>query len=344
MSRLDDYQSALLAAFPDVSRETLVRTLDNGGSQFVSFVIDHGLGPQWHLRTEREEFHESRLAAEALFLAQEHALKDIDAALDKAGIEYAVIKGSANRLILYDNPAIRACHDLDLLVHPDDRVKAASALTESGFVAEPYARSISRELLLTRGEVNIDLHWALLREGRLRHEPIKEMLSRRSREGEIWTLSSDDEMFVLLVHPAFAKHLAGWDMGLHRVMDVVEWMRTQNFNWPAVCGRLEKDGARTAAWATLRWVELLSGPHALPHLDPMMSDVRPERLRRAWLNWWLRNDYPARTSGRHWVRLLGFTPFLHDKTGDAVRAFVGREKARRRIDNDLAAFADLNDK
>jgi hypothetical protein len=198
--------------------------------------------------------------------------------------------------------------------------------------------------MLTRGEVTIDLHWALLREGRLRQEPVKEMLSRSTRQGEVTTLCSEDVLFMLLVHPAFAKHLAGWDMGLHRVMDIVEWLRTQQFNWPVVCSRLENHGARSAAWATLRWVELLSGPYSLPQLDPMMSDVRPGRLRRAWLNRWLQKDYSARSSDRHWIRLLGFTPFLHDTTGDAMRAFVGRERARRRTGADLAVFVNLDNK
>ena len=113
----------------------LIRELDSNGSEFAAFIIDHGLGPQWHSRTERAEFHDSRLAAEALFLAQEHALNDIDVILEAASVEYALIKGAANRLALYSNPAIRACHDLDLLVRPDDRVQAASALVEAGFVA-----------------------------------------------------------------------------------------------------------------------------------------------------------------------------------------------------------------
>ncbi len=343
MSRLDKYQSALLAAFPDVSEDRLVREFDSNGSEFAAFIIDHGLGPQWHLRTEKAEFHESRMAAEALYLAQEHALKDIDGALEAAGVDYVLIKGAANRLRLYSNPAIRACHDLDLLVHPDDRVLAASTLIEAGFVAEPEARSISRELMLTRGDAIIDLHWALLREGRLRYEPVKEILGRRTRQGTIWMPCSEDVLFTLLVHPAFAKHLAGWDMGLHRVMDIVEWLRTQEFNWPDVCDQLDSNGVQSAAWATLRWIELLSGPHALPHLNPMMSDVRPGRLRRAWLNRWLQEDYSARSASSHWMRLLGFTSLLHDRVGDATRAFVGRENARRRIDADLAVFAELDD-
>jgi len=343
MSRLDDYQSALLAAFPDVADETLIHALDSGAAQFVSFVVDHGLGPQWHLRTGRAEFHESRLAAEAFYLAQEHALKDIDAALERAGIENAVIKGAASRQLLYENPAIRACHDIDLLVRPEDRARAAIAIVETGFTAEPEARSISRELVLTRGDVYVDLHWALLREGRLRRDFADEMLGRRRRSGELWMLDAEDALFTLLVHPAFAKHLAGWDMGLHRVMDIIEFLRTQEFDWPSVCTRLEQNGVQTAAWATLRWVELLSGSQVNPMLVGMMQDVRPGRLRKTWLDYWLRKNFSARTSGMRLARLIGFSMFLHDTAGDSARAIVGRYRANRRSSADLAVFQDLSD-
>jgi hypothetical protein len=343
MSGLDQYQSALLAVYPEVSEEALNHAVDSGGAKFVSFVIAHGLGPQWHLRAERPEFHESRLAAEALYLAQEHALKDIDAALEGAGVEFALIKGAANRLLLYENPAIRACHDLDLLVRPEDRVRAATAIVEAGFTANPEAGSISRELVLTRGDICVDLHWALLREGRLRRDPTSEILSRRRRSGELWMLNAEDALFVLLVHPAFTKHLAGWDMGLHRVMDIVEWLRTQDFDWQTVRAELQRNGVQTAAWATLKWMELLSTPQTLPRLDEMLSDVRPGRLRSAWLNAWLRKDLPARTSRMHWARLIGFTMFLHDTAGDSVRAFAGRYRASRRSRADLAVFEALSD-
>ncbi len=348
MSRLDKYQTALLATFADVSKESLVRELDSAGDDFVAFVIDHGLGPQWHDRTERVEFREVRLAAEALYLAQEHALADIETVLESAGIEFALIKGAANRLLLYENSAIRACHDLDLLVRPDDRVRAASALIDIGFEAEPEERSISRELLLSRGEVNIDLHWELLREGRLRDDPVADMLERIRTVGANPVLSSEDALFMLLVHPAFAKHLGGWDMGLHRVMDIVVWLRAQDFNWEVVREQLKTSGVQTAAWATLRWVQLLAcrsgaSPRPLGNLDKMMSDTQPGRLRRKWLSFWLRNDLSARAADSHWQRLIGFTSFLHDAPADSVRALAGRRKAQSRVNADLAAFADLLD-
>ena len=342
MSRLDDYQNALLATYPDVADNDLARTLDEGGSQFVAFVIDHGLGPMWHVRTERTEFHASRLSAEALFLAQEHALKDIDAALESAGIQYSIVKGAASRLLLYENPAVRACHDLDVLVRPDDKARATMALSEAGFTAFPEADSISREVVLSRSEVNVDLHWALLREGRLRSD-MTEMLTRRRRVGDTWMLSAEDALFVLLVHPAFTKHLGGWEMGLHRVVDLDAWLRTQPCEWQVVRKQLEQDGVQTAAWATLRWLELLSDQNVFAGLDAILRDLRPGRLRMAWLNHWLRNNLSTRTSRSNWARLLGLSVFLHDAPRDALRALTGRFRASQRSSADLAAFAELLD-
>lgn len=348
MSRLDDYRSALLAANTDLSAGALERVLDDGGPEFVTFVVDHGLGPLWHERTGRDEFRISRLSAEALYLAQEHALIEVDSVLKRAGVEYAAIKGAASRLLLHTNPAIRACYDLDLLVRHEDRVCAANALVDAGFDAIPKAYSISREIVLSRDVVDIDLHWGLLREGRLRRDPTNDMIGRRRREKGIWMLSADDALFVLLVHPAFTKYLAGWDMGLHRVADVAMWLETQSFDWQAVRARLRQNGVQTAAWATLRWVQLLTSgsgvsPRFFAAINKMMPDLRPGPLRRAWLDRWLRNDLSARMSKTHWARLLGFSPFLHDAPRDAVRAFAGRRRAHRRSNADLAAFGELFD-
>jgi len=343
MTRLDDYRFALLAIFPDVSDAELAAALEEGGPGFVSFIVDHGLGPLWHERTGRGEFHESRLSAEALYIAQEHALKEIDEVLEAAGIEYAVIKGAASRLLLYANPANRACYDIDILVRLKDRVRAATVLVEEGFVAVADARNISRELTLSRGAVDIDLHWGLLREGRLRLDPTTEMLTRRRRCKNIWMLCPEDSLFLFLVHPAFSKHLAGWGMGLHRVADIALWFDSQNFDRQAVCEQLESNGVRAAAWATLRWVELLTEAYSPRGLDAMQAQICPGRLRSAWLDRWLRADLAERTSGARWARLLGFSLFLHDTPADAMRALAGRRQAHRRSNADLAAFCELLD-
>jgi hypothetical protein len=342
MTTLDDYRSALLVTFPEEPDEALLHALDARGPGFVEFVVDHGLGPLWHARTGKSEFWQSRMSAEATYAAQEGALNEVTARLDNAGIHHAVIKGAANRLLLYENPAVRACHDIDLLVRWENRVQAAVVLADAGFRPLPEERSISRELVLSKGPVNLDLHWGLLREGRLRSEPAPGMLDRRRRVGDLWMLDADDAFFALIVHPAFAKHLAGWGMGLHRVADIIIWLGTQPADWPSVRDRVARYGAGTAAWATLRWVELLTHPNAPPDvLEYMLAELRPGPLRSAWLSHWLENNLSERTAGVHAARLLGFSLLLHDTVLDAARAVAGRRRARRRESEDLMAFREL---
>ena len=155
-------------------------------------------------------------------------------------------------------------------------------------------------------------------------------------------LDAEDALFVVLVHPAFGKHLSSWNMGLHRVVDLLGWVRTQTFDWAVVRTMLAENGVRAAAWATLRWLQLLAGDYAPPDLRQMLSDLQPGRMKRSWIDAWLRNDLPGRTSTQRWMRLLGFSMFLHDAPSDVIRAASGRRHARDRTEADLAAFRDLN--
>jgi hypothetical protein len=341
MSRLDDYRVALLAAHPEVAVDELLAALDDQDEAFAKFIIDHGLGPLWHELSGRAEFHGSRMQAEALFVSQERALREIDTALNAADIDHLVMKGSATRLLLYDNPAVRTCHDIDILVSSQDRVRAAESLATLGFAALPEPRNISRGIVLTRSDTDVDLHWGLLREGRLRQEVTRDMLRRRRRHHDTWVQSPEDTLFTLLVHPAFADHLAGWGMGLHRVADVLVWVRTQSFSWGQVEQMLMDNGVRTAAWATLRWAQILSGRYAPPALQNMLESLQPQRARARWLDFWLANDLPARASRAQWIRQVGFLPYLHDSVGDVCRAAAGRWHARRRVAGDLGDFREL---
>ena len=341
MGRLDDYRTAMLVADPAVSSDALERALDNSHAEFDVFVIAHGLGPLWYARTGRREFKESRLTAEAMYMAQKAALRDVDIALSKEGLDYAVIKGAATREISYDPPALRSCHDIDLIVARDDKLHAARSLVAAGFEATPIARSISRELVLSRTDAEIDLHWGLLREGRLRYEDVPAMLSRRVERSGVWILDNDDSLKLALVHPAFAKHLAGWDLGLHRVVDIVRFLSDESFDWPTVRDWLWQNGVSSAAWATLRWTQILTEPQKIPDLENMLSDLYPGKIRAGWLDFWLKGDLSARFADKHVLRLAGLSPFLHDEFGDVIRAYRGRRQARKRSSEDLALFADL---
>lgn len=342
MQALHTYRQAILAAFPEVSKQQLLESVSYGGDEFAAFVISHGMGPMWHVRTELKAFRKSRLDAEALYAVQEKALREIDAALQGGGVDYVVIKGAANRLLLFENPAIRACHDIDILVCPAQRVDAAEALVRIGFVADIDVNNISRELVLTRHVVNVDLHWGILREGRLRADLSGDMVTRRRRSREVSLLSSEDAVFLLLVHPAFAKHLHSWGMGVHRAVDILKYVDGQSFDWQAVLQRLRESGVTTAAWTTLRWVQLLAEPHVPDRLQRMLADTRPGGVRARWLEYWLSNDLPARLARWRYARLVGFSAFLHDSPADVLRALTGRQNAFRRRGDDAARFSSLD--
>jgi hypothetical protein len=339
MARLEEYRLAMLPVRENCTKNQLIQVLNSQEPGFSDFVISHGLGPLWHAQTGSKTFKASRHAAEALYLAQERALADVSRALDQREIVHAVIKGAATRLLVYDDHATRACLDLDVLVSPEDRVRAAEALVAIGFSLAPKSRNISHALELSRDRVNVDLHWGLLREGRLRRDLSKFMLARRRRHADIFILHPDDALFLMLVHPAFAKHLSGWNMGLHRVADILRWLRMQPVDWRAVLAQLRDNGVLTAAWATLSWVQMLSdGPELL---EPMLDDTAPGPLRRRWLDYWLRSNLSLRLASHHWLRLTLFTSLLHDKPQDALRALRGRSRALRRRKADMESFEEL---
>jgi hypothetical protein len=101
-------------------------------------------------------------------------------ALQAEGIETIVFKGAAALDRLYRDPGARPMDDADLLIRPRDRVRAASVLGRLGYALRPaepgrfgpvddalhgewtFVRSVGRL------EVELDLHWHLVADARLR--------------------------------------------------------------------------------------------------------------------------------------------------------------------------------
>ena len=61
---------------------------------------------------------------------------------------------------------------------------------------------------------------------------------------------------------------------------------------------------------------MLTAPQAIPGLESeLLEALQPGRLRAGLAGpGWLRQDWSARTSAHHWMRLLGFSTFLHDSS------------------------------
>ncbi len=95
-------------------------------------------------------------------------LDDATAVLEDAGIASMALKGAHFQRWVYDDPSLRVCGDLDLLVL--DHPAAARALEALGFVEEKPLRHAST-LLSPRYPIALDLHRGLGSYGLYRLEP-----------------------------------------------------------------------------------------------------------------------------------------------------------------------------
>jgi hypothetical protein len=72
--------------------------------------------------------------------------------LAAAGIEPIVLKGAAAAALHYPSPVIRHCHNIDILVDPEEMARAATALSATGFpTAEPIGDTGSMRFIHRSG-------------------------------------------------------------------------------------------------------------------------------------------------------------------------------------------------
>ena len=334
-------KAALLAAFQDAASADLTRALAEGGPSLEALILEQQLGPLWHARTKVPPFAKSRADAAMFYIRQTAALRDIDDLFEQRGIRYAVFKGAGIRDLIYDDPSVRVCWDIDVLVAPDQRTAAAGALVDAGYRLRVDPMLASHEVTLTKDLVAIDLHWQLLRPGRTPPSMTSQMLERRARHGDAWTLSDADTLLVLLVHPTFSKHLSTSQMGLHRLADIALWLQKRRTEWPSLVRELDTAGLKTAAWTMLSLVRMLSPDRFTEVLDPPLRALQPNRLRAAYLRTWLTRDLSARFAHLHLARLLGFSVFLHDQPSGAWRALRGWQRSRGSREEDTSVFEGL---
>jgi len=341
MPRFAALRAALLPSSRLADAGQLRQTLAQGGAALEAAILRHQLGPLWHARTRTEAFAKGRTHAAMLYMQQVAAQRQIDAVLSSANIAYAIFKGAGTRDLIYDDPSLRVCYDIDVLVSPDTRAAAARALLAAGFRLYVDPSVASHEVVLSRDTVAIDLHWDLLRPGRVPPASTAALLTRRHRQADWWTLSDTDALFVMLVHPAFSKHLSTSQMGLHRVADVALWLQQRHVDWPALIAQLEAAGLKTAAWTMLTLVCLLSPSEFDPSITRALRALRPGAIRTAYLTAWLNLDLSARFKHLHAARLFGLSMMLHDHPSGAWRAFRGWQRSRHTRDTDALVFEGL---
>ena len=306
---------------------------------FTDFVVDQGLASLWHERlagvveapfssTFHQRLKTERFNAAAVYLLQKNALATIRSVLDTQGIAHVVFKGAHFRELLYPQPAVRVASDIDLLVAPEDRFSAVAALVTAGFSSTINLDNISHELTLSKGYLDIDLHWDILRPGRTRIPLTEEIIRNRVDCTTHWGPAPEATLFVMLVHPVINKYCTTPHSSVIRLLDILLWMEQMQPDWAAAAKLLERAGLKTAAWIMLEWLRLLTG--RLPP-EGFMQQISPGRMRRRYLAGWVAGNYSTRLLDHPWLIQLGFTLPAHDRPGDAWRALWSILRARREV-------------
>lgn len=309
---------------------------------FVDFLLAHGLSGLWgqglvahgvaarmpSARVQRLKAQQQADAAQ--YLLQSHAQRRLGEAFDQAGIDHAVLKGCAVRELLYEPPYLRSATDIDILVRPAQRTRAAEVLAGMGYRCIDEGAS-AHEATWRRGRLDIDLHWDILAPGRTRGTMADALVDRRVRAPMGWRLDDADTLAFMLIHPAVTKYVCSPHMGLNRVVDFSRFVQVFPPDWTTVADRVQATGLAPAAWIMARWLRHLGvWPEGL---GPTRALARwaPGAISRRWLGWWVDRDWPGRWTGRHdaWVA-VGFTLAFQERPSDLARALAARLRRRRR--------------
>lgn len=271
----------------------------------------------------RERWQRERVEATARHLVMSAELGRLLKAFDRASILTIPLKGPVLAELLYPDPAVRPCSDLDLLIRPADVTRTDGLLHELGYRRVADAHTFEFDLAHDRATlfegssgVRVDLHWSPLSEPRYRwDERAATVWPRviRTRVGghETWSLCPEDLVVYLAAHLAVHHGVAGllWQYDLFLL--VARWGAA--LDWTAVTARARRWRVRTAVYFALRTVEELFDA-GVP--ETLLAELEPPGVRAAALKWLLgHRDHPQRRAAEHLIGLL-----LVDRAWDVVGA------------------------
>jgi hypothetical protein len=181
-------------------------------------------------------------------LAQAASLTTIIPALNKRGIDVAILKGRALAKKLYGNIALRQSRDIDLLVRQGDVITADMAFHELGYshsnhkTGLPLNTDIGRKFIKGRSELDymshkhgicIDLHWHLSLSSHAFPVDMKKLWTQMKRvQGDYGQLSElpITMHFIFLCYHGAKHH---W-LRLHWLQDIAILVNQGELDWSRV--------------------------------------------------------------------------------------------------------------
>ena len=302
----------------------------DGCNDFLQFLIFNGMAPLWHdalINSPQgneidadflEKLRQVRLTAEANYLMQKKTIQKIHDTLTTVNMKYVVFKGAQIRELIYENPSLRPCTDIDVLVSKYDRNAAIQALNIIG-MRYTSNNKFTHEATLIDGPVHIDLHTYVTNPGRMRRDISESILDNIQNLKYFVGPSTEDTLFILLVHPAFRKHVCNPYALLIRIVDLLLFLKSQTIDWDKVLHLLNISGVETAAWATMYWIYLLTKEDTLVEY---LDKLKPKTPQKKYLEFWIQNNLPTKLVNHKQLVRLTFSLALHDNAKDALRSLV----------------------
>ena len=193
---------------------------------------------------------------------------DLVAVLEAAGVRALLLRGGALAATVYDDPAVRHCHDVAFLVQAEDLSRAAEALRRSGLTPFAYEPSSVSPYAALRHETSlpVELH------GRLFSVPMYELswsdVSPRARDvafGQVAArvLSPADSLLHVCGHAFYSPSRES----LRWVGDAWHIIRRDGeVEWELLCANAERGRLTLPVLVTLRYLADSLGanvPHAV---------------------------------------------------------------------------------
>ena len=275
-------------------------------------IIDRIWSKQW-----RERLQKQYRNIAFSYASQLQTIRSVTKILDDHSIAHAVFKGAHTRELLYKNPAARSSCDIDLLIAEEDKNEVIGVLLAQGFRLSANPQNISHEASLLKNQIDLDLHWHIMRPGRIPRTLTKEFLGNRIRQDGYWSLGNEDNLFILLTHPVFTKYFELPRSSLILFLDLVLWLK-QPIDFDQVHSSLKRTGLRTAAWITLEYFRLFTGTSTAEDLAKRLA---PSPLKQRYLRQWIYKDLHSRFLATPLVPKLFFTLLAHDSSRN-VHAFL----------------------
>jgi len=229
--------------------------------------------------------HELETTYYLMALYNTRALADLAALVEtmiREGLEPIVLKGGALAGRLYENIALRAVRDLDLLLRPDEIPVAESIMQRLGYTQPfPVERYDSHfhlpPFVPPRGQPRVEIHTGLIRPFFPR-QPDLDAMRRRAEPIEVGrviarALCPEDQVLHCCLHLAFGDQFV---RGVKDLADIDALVRRPNrFDGEAFVHEVERQGYGRAAYYALERTRRVFGT---PIGDANMSRLRRHRL------------------------------------------------------------------